>query len=73
MNPLIRHKQWLSIPFAKDSPFMEPMKQTFSDMAKSGVMKKIWNKYTYAPPNIQCEERKVYSVCRKSCKIFNFK
>ena len=35
-------------------------------MAKSGIMEKIWQKYTYTPPNVQCEEQKVG-------RYFNFK
>ena len=50
---------WDSVPFAKDSPFLQPMKRTFFEMAKAGILKKIWDKYTYSPPNVQCEERKV--------------
>ena len=45
---------WDSVPFAKDSPFLQPM-------SKAGILKKIWDKYTYSPPNVQCEERKVSS------------
>lgn len=52
---------WDSVPFAKDSPFLQPMKRTFFEMSKAGILKKIWDKYTYSPPNVQCEERKVSS------------
>ena len=50
---------WPSVPFAKESPFLEPMKKTFFEMAKSGILKKIWDKYTFSPPDVQCEEKKV--------------
>ena len=52
---------WDSVPFAKDSPFLQPMKRTFFEMSKAGILKKIWDKYAYSPPNVQCEERKVSS------------
>ena len=59
-----------SVPFAKESPFLEPMRKTFFEMAKSGILKKIWDKYTYSPPNVQCEEKKVNnqtSSCYYQC------
>ena len=49
----------MSIPLAKESPFLEPMKNTFFEMAKSGILENIWEKYTYTPSNVQCEEKKV--------------
>ena len=60
---------WDSVPFTKESPFLEPMKKTFFEMAKSGVLKKIWEKYTYSPPNVQCEEKKVsiMLLCKCNC------
>ena len=49
----------MSIPLAKESPFLKPMKNTFFEMAKSGILENIWEKYTYTPSNVQCEEKKV--------------
>ena len=53
-----RTKIFLALPFHKESPFLEPIKKTLFEMAKSGVMKKLVDKYT-TPINYNCEDDKV--------------
>ena len=37
-------------------------------MVKSGQIERIYKKYTYSPPNVQCEEKKVSAESEKLCK-----
>ena len=34
-------------------------------MVKSGQIERIYKKYTYSPPNVQCEEKKVSTLSEK--------
>ena len=34
-------------------------------MVKSGLIERIYKKYTYSPPNVQCEEKKVSTLSEK--------
>ena len=54
---------WLGLPLAKESPFMEPLNVVLYKLKQNGAIEKIWKKYQ---PHIdkQCEEPKV-SKCHK--------
>ena len=58
---------WLGLPLAKESPFMEPLNVVLYKLKQNGAIEKIWKKYQ---PHIdkQCEEPKV-SKCHK-CQGF---
>ena len=49
---------WLGLPLAKESPFMEPLNIVLYKLKQLGAIEKIWKKYQ---PQIdkQCEEPKV--------------
>lgn len=48
----------LSLPLAKESPFLEPIKKVLFEMKKSGVIENIWRNHQTNVDTV-CEERKV--------------
>ena len=53
-----RTRIYLALPFHRESPFLEPMKNTLFEMTKSGVMKKLVDQYTSSIDH-NCEDDKV--------------
>ena len=51
-------QQWLVLPLAKESPFLEPLNVVLYKLKQFGVIDKIWKKYE---TNIdkQCDAPKV--------------
>ena len=60
---LSRDVGFYTFPFAKESPFLEPVKNVLIQMKKHGILDNIWKRYQV---NIDhtCEEKKVnaYSI-----------
>ena len=47
-----------ALPFAKESPFLEPMKRTLFELSESGIIRKIWDHH-HVKLDAKCEEAKV--------------
>ena len=47
-----------TFPFAKESPFLDPIKKTLFEMSKSGVIKRIWDAHQTIDDD-NCRKQKV--------------
>ena len=47
-----------ALPFAKESPFLEPMKRSLLELSRSGIIRKIWEHH-HITLDAKCEEAKV--------------
>ena len=57
---LFRDIGFYTFPFAKESPFLEPIKKTLFEMSKSGVIKRIWDAHQTIDDD-NCRKQKVIS------------
>ena len=58
-----RYVNYYAFPFAKESPFLKPLKETFDKMRRFGVLDHIWNRYHSPKQGIKCEDPKVLLDC----------
>ena len=54
-----RDISYLSIPLAKESPFLEPLKKALFQMNLVGIIDNIWERHQTLVDTM-CEERKVF-------------
>ena len=54
-----RDVSYLSIPLAKESPFLEPLKKALFQMNLVGIIDNIWERHQTLVDTM-CEERKVF-------------
>ena len=47
------------MPFAKESPFLNPLMETFEKLRQFGIVDYIWKKYTPVIDREKCKEPKV--------------
>ena len=53
-----RYNDFVSFPFAKNSPFLAPISNTLRKMMQSGALSRIWHKYAQEMTQIPCEDSK---------------
>ena len=61
ISSFFRDISYLSIPLAKESPFLEPLKKAFNQMNLVGIIDNIWERHQTLVDKM-CEERKVFNL-----------
>ena len=56
---IYRQDSYLTIPFAKDSPFTKPVMETFEKLRGHGVIDHVWRNYLPVIDKEKCKETKV--------------
>ena len=58
-NHISRQVSYTGMPFAKESPFLNPLMETFEKLRQFGIVDYIWKKYTPVIDREKCKEPKV--------------